>query len=83
VATTVNVYEVKFDNPDTVMGEDVPVPVKPLGEEVTVYPVIAPPPISAGAVKVTDAVASDAVAVPIVGASGTFNGKYEAVKKPP
>ena len=29
VAVTVNVYGVFDDNPDTVIGEDVPVPVKP------------------------------------------------------
>jgi hypothetical protein len=56
-----------------VTGEDVPVPVKPPGEEIAVYPVIAPPPTRFGAVKVTDAKVSPPVAVPIVGASGTFN----------
>jgi hypothetical protein len=58
------------------------VPVNPPGDDVTVYAVIAPPPILEGAVKVTVADAEPAVAVPIVGASGTFNGKYEAVKNP-
>jgi hypothetical protein len=60
-------------NPLTVTGEEVPVPVMLLGDEITVYPVIAPPPILVGAVKVTDAEALEPVAVPIVGASGTFN----------
>ena len=36
VAVTVNVYGVFGDNPDTVIGEDVPVPVKPPGLLVTV-----------------------------------------------
>jgi hypothetical protein len=49
------------------------VPVIPPGDEITVYPVIAPPPTLEGAVKVTDAVVFPAVAVPMVGASGTFN----------
>ena len=31
VAVAVNVYTVLLDNPDTVIGEDVPVPVKPPG----------------------------------------------------
>jgi hypothetical protein len=39
-------------------------------DEVTVYPVIAEPPV-APAVNVTEAVPSPAVAVPIVGACGT------------
>jgi hypothetical protein len=36
VAVTVNVYAVFTANPDTVIGEDEPVPVKPLGLLVTV-----------------------------------------------
>jgi hypothetical protein len=36
VAVTVNVYAVPFANPVTVIGEEAPVPVIPLGEEVTV-----------------------------------------------
>jgi hypothetical protein len=47
------------------------VPVKPPGEEVTVYEVMpAGFPVFAGAVKVTDALVFPAVAVPIVGAPG-------------
>ena len=76
VANTLNVYAVPLDKPLTVMGEDAPVPIIPLGVETTEYPVIAPPPTSAGAVKVTDAEATPAVAVPIVGASGTFRALY-------
>jgi hypothetical protein len=78
----VNVYAVPSVKPLTVIGEDEPVPVKPPGDEVTVYPVIAPPPVLTGAVKVTVADEEPAEAVPIVGALGTFNGKYEAVKIP-
>jgi hypothetical protein len=60
--------------PLIVIGEDVPVPVIPPGDEIAVYPVIAPPPTLAGAVKVKDTdVPLATEAVPIVGASGTFN----------
>jgi len=38
-ATTVNVYAVPVVKPETVIGEEAPVPVRPLGLEVTVYPV--------------------------------------------
>jgi len=54
-ATTVNVYEVEPDKPLTVIG-DVPVPVKLLGLDVAVYPVIPPEPVSEGAVNATVAV---------------------------
>jgi hypothetical protein len=63
----------------------VPTNVAPLDESVTtaVYPVITPPPTSEGAVKVVEIdVELACEAVPIVGASGTFKGKYEAVKNP-
>jgi hypothetical protein len=36
VAVTVNVYAVFASNPDTVIGDDAPVPVKPPGLLVTV-----------------------------------------------
>jgi hypothetical protein len=71
VAVTVNVYEVPFVRPLTVMGEAEPVPVTPPGLDVTVYPVIGRFPSLAGAVKVTEAEAKLAVAVPMVGAPGT------------
>jgi hypothetical protein len=62
-----------LDKPETVIGEDAPVPVNPPGLDVTVYPVIiAGRPRSVGAVKVTEAEASPLVAVPIVGAPGTL-----------
>jgi hypothetical protein len=57
--------------PDTVIGLAEPVPAILPGLEVTVYPVIAEPPLLSGAVKVTVARAFPAVAVPIVGAPGT------------
>jgi hypothetical protein len=62
--------------PVTVIGEPEPVAVMPPELAVTVYPVIAEPPLSAGAVKVIVAFALvPAVAVPIVGAPGTVLGK--------
>jgi hypothetical protein len=71
VAVTVNVYAVPVDKPETVIGDEAPVPVIPLGLDVTVKPVIAEPPLFAGAEKVTDTdVALATVAVPIVGAPG-------------
>jgi hypothetical protein len=72
VAVTVNVYAVPLLKPLTVIGDEEPVPVIPLGLDVTVKPVIADPPLFAGAEKVTDAEALPAVAVPIVGASGAL-----------
>ncbi len=53
------------------IGEPAPVPVRPPGLEVTVYAVIAAPPVLAGAVNATSAWALPAVAVPMVGAPGT------------
>jgi hypothetical protein len=55
------------------MGLAVPVPVFVVlpAEQVTVYPVIALPPLDAGAVKLTVACAFPAVAVTAVGAPGT------------
>lgn len=47
-----------------------PPPVIPPGLDVTVYPVIAEPPLLAGAVKATETCPSPAVAAPMVGASG-------------
>jgi hypothetical protein len=54
-----------------VIGEDVPVAVMPLGEEVTVYPVIADPPVFVGAVKLTVALPLLPLAEMLVGAPGT------------
>jgi hypothetical protein len=83
VAETFAVYVFPATNPLIVIGEEDPVAVNvaPLDESVAiaVKPVIAPPPTLEGAVKDIDPAV---VSVPIVGASGTFNGKYEAVKNP-
>jgi hypothetical protein len=65
------------------IGEDAPVFVKtaPLEESfaIAMYEVIAPPPMFVGAVKVVETEVPPIVAVPIVGASGVFNGIYDAV----
>ena len=45
-------------------------PVAPPGFAVTVYPVIATPPLDEGAVNATVACSSPAVAVPMAGAPG-------------
>jgi hypothetical protein len=71
VAVTVKVYAVPLVRPLTTMGLAAPVPVRPPGFEVTVYPVMVAPPLLAGAVKDTVACVSPAVAVPTVGAPGT------------
>jgi hypothetical protein len=72
VAVTVKLYEVREVKPLTVIGELAEVPVIPPGLEVAVNPVIEAPPLSL-AVNATVAVVDEvAVAVPIVGAKGTF-----------
>ena len=71
VAVTVKVYAVPLVRPVTTQGELAQVPVKPPGLLVAVYAVIVAPPVNAGGVKLTDACASPAVAVPMVGAPGT------------
>jgi hypothetical protein len=77
VAITVKVYAVPLVSPVTVIGLVEPVPVILPGFEVTVYPVIADPPLLAGAVNATIACALPAVAVPIVGAPGPVEGVTE------
>lgn len=75
VAVIVNVYDVLGSRPVTEMGDVVPVAVIPPGLDVTVYPVIAEPPLEVGAVNSTVAVVDPVfVAVPIVGASGATEG---------
>ena len=74
VAATVNVYEVPFTRPVTVIGELDAVPVKPPGVDVAMYEVMDEPPFETGAVKLTDAFPFPAVALPIVGGSGTLAG---------
>ena len=75
-------------SPITVIGDDVPVAVMPSGEEVTVYPVIADPPLLAGGVKLTVALPLLAVAEILVGTPGaiaagvTADDALEAVPVP-
>ena len=71
VAVTVKVYAVPLVKPVTTIGDEAPVPVKPPGVEVTVYPVIAEPPSDAGVVNATETCVFPLVAEPIIGASGT------------
>ena len=54
------------------MGDVVPIAVKLPGLDVTLYPVIALPPLLDGATKATLAVAVPAVAATLVGAPGTI-----------
>ena len=72
VAVTVKVYAVPLVSPVTVIGDDAPVAVRPPGEDVTVYPVIAAPPVFAGAVKLTVAPPLLPVAETPVGAPGAM-----------
>ena len=74
VANTLNVYEVPLESPVTehvVTAPDGVVHATPPGLAVTVYDVIAELPGLVGAVQLTDARASPAVAVTDVGAPGT------------
>lgn len=68
-AVTVNVYDVSPVNPETVIGDVADVPVSDPGFEVAVNVVGVPPVVAA--VNVIDAARPAAVAVPIVGLSGT------------
>ena len=79
-AVTVKVYEVPLVSPvTTCVVEVLPalVSTPPAGFEVTVYPVIAAPPLLAGAVKETVACALPPVAVTPMGAPGTVAGVTE------
>jgi len=84
VATAVNVYGVPSVNPDTT--HDVPGAatwhVAPPGDAVTVYDVIAEPPLLVGAVNDTSADPSCAIAVTADGAPGTSTGVTELVVAP-
>ena len=62
--------------PVTVIGEALPVPINPPGLEVTVYPVMAEPPVS-GAVNDTVACLLPAVTKTVVGTPGTVAGVIE------
>jgi hypothetical protein len=75
VATALNVYGVplvKLENDAEKVALFVDTMIPP-GEDVTVYPVIADPPLLLGAVHVTPTLPSPAVADAPVGASGTFD----------
>ncbi len=61
----------------TVSGDDPPVAVNPPTDEVTVYEVIAEPPLLLGAKNVIVASPLPRVAVPMVGAPGTVAGTTE------
>jgi hypothetical protein len=67
-ALTVKVYEVSAVNPATVMGDE-PVPVTDPGVEVAVNVDPVPPVVAAVYVTVADSI--PAVALPILGVSGT------------
>jgi hypothetical protein len=60
-----------------VIGDEPPVAVNPPVFEVTVYPVIAAPPLFVGAVNVIVACPFPAVALTPVGAFGTVAGTTE------
>jgi hypothetical protein len=72
MATTVQVTGVPLVSPVTVIGDVLLLAL--CAPQVAVYPVIAAPPLLAGAVKATVACALPPVAVPIVGAPGTVAG---------
>jgi hypothetical protein len=73
VAVTVKVYDVPLVKPVTVIGEPPLVAVWPR-LDVTVYEVIADPPLLPGALNVIVAWPLPAVAVPIVGVPGVVEG---------
>ena len=72
------VYATPFVKPVTVIGEDVPVAVIPPGEAVTVYPVLADPPVFIGAVKLTVALPLLPVAEMLVGTPGAIGAGVTA-----
>ena len=78
VAFTEHVYVFPFARPDTTTGLDAPLadPDTPPFDDThdAVYPVIALPPLLAGAVNATEPDPFPRVAVPIVGAPGTVAG---------
>jgi hypothetical protein len=75
VAVTVNVYAWPLVRPDTLqLRVPVVVQVLPSGVDVTPYPVIAEPPLAAGAVQETRAEPLPPVAVTPVGLPGTVAG---------
>jgi len=74
VAETVNVYEVPFVSPLTVQLVVTVVQMKDPGVEVTVYPVIALPPVDAGAIQDTTACAFPDTADTDLGTPGVVAG---------
>ena len=75
-ATTLQLYVVPFDSPVTLIGLAEPDAVTVAAfcaEQVTTYDVIGCVPVLVGAVNEISALALPAVAVPIVGASGTVS----------
>ena len=74
VATTVNVYDAPFERPVQVALVSVATHDAPEGDDVTVYPVIAVPPLLAGEVHVRFAERIPAVALTNVGGSGVVTG---------
>jgi hypothetical protein len=79
-ATTVNVYPVPFDNPDT--EHDTAPNVEhepPPGDAVTVYPVTEDPPVTDGATHDTTTLASPATPDTPVGAPGTSSVTADTV----
>jgi hypothetical protein len=83
VAVTVNVYAVPLTSPVIVIGEPLLVAVKPPVLDVTVYDVIAEPPLLAGAVNVIVADPFPDTAETPVGDPGTVIGvtELEAVEE--
>ena len=81
VAVTRNVYATPFVNPvyTQIVLEifEQAGGVATTGDDVTVYPVIAEPPVDAGAVQLTVASKEPATAVTPVGAPGTVTGVTE------
>lgn len=78
VAFTLNVYAVPLVRPVTVIGDPLPVAVMLPGVDVTVYCVIALPPLL-GALNETVACAFPAVAETLVGAPGTVGAAGQIV----
>jgi hypothetical protein len=77
LAVTVNVYEKPFVRPRTTAEFPVLVAVWPPLLAVTVYRVIADPPLNAGVDHVTVALVSPILAATFVGASGAVAGVTE------
>jgi hypothetical protein len=73
VARTVKVYAVPFVSDDTTHGLVAHIAL-PFGAPVTTYPVIADPPLLAGATKATDAALFPRVATTLVGTPATVDG---------